>query len=254
MPRLLITALFCSLLGSAQADTLRIATGEFPPYATTLRPDNGVALSIVRRAFELGGHQVSFTFLPWSRAQVETEAGQWDGSAHWGASEERRQKFLLSDNIISEQWVMLHRRTLAFDWKTVDDLQPFVIGVIRDYTYTPEFWAAVRSGRLTSSSVPNNLAGLKMLQAGRIDVLPLERNLACDLLAQHFDDAAAGQLAAHPRLMTDSFTTHVIFPKDKPASARLLADFNRGLKRLKETPEYGQLKANVRCPSSWAIL
>lgn len=240
--------------GSAAAQTLRIATGEFPPYATAGRPDQGIALSIVRRAFELGGHQVQFTFLPWSRAQLETEHGQWDASAHWGASEERQAKFLLSDNLLTEQWVFLHRRAMKFDWNGVDDLQPFVIGMTRDYTYTPELWAAARAGRLMSSPVPNDLAGLKMLQAGRIDVLPLERNVACDLLIQHFDDAAAGQLAAHPRAMTDLFSTHVIFPKGKPRSQRLRADFNRGLKKLRETPEYNRLRSNVRCPSSWTVV
>ena len=239
---------------SAHADTLRLATGEFPPYATASRADQGVALSIVRRAFELGGHTVTFTFVPWSRAQLETATGHWDASAHWGASEERRAKFLLSDNLLNEQWVYLHRRAMPFDWHTTEDLYPYVVGMTRDYTYTPELWAAARSGRLISSSVPHDLSGLKMLQAGRIDILPLERNVACDLLVQHFDDAAAGQLAAHPKPMADKFSTHVIFPKDKPRSAQLVADFNRGLKALRDTPEYAKLKANVRCPSSWAML
>ncbi|WP_374437339.1 substrate-binding periplasmic protein [Inhella sp.] len=240
--------------GGCAAEALRIATGEFPPYATAGRTDQGIALSIVHRAFELGGHQVQFTFLPWSRAQLETERGHWDASAHWGASDERKAKFLLSDNLLTEQWVFLHRRAMKFDWSALEDLYPYVIGMTRDYTYTPELWAAARAGRLISSSVPNDLAGLKMLQAGRIDVLPLERNVACDLLVQHFDDAAAGQLAAHPRPMTDLFSTHVIFPKDKARSEQLRADFNRGLKKLRETPEYNKLRTNVRCPSSWAVV
>jgi len=242
------------LIGSGAADTLRIASGEFPPYATAGRADKGIALSIVRRAFELSGHEVQFTFLPWSRAQLETERGQWDASAHWGASDERKAKFLLSDNLLTEQWVFLHRRAMQFDWTSTEDLYPYVVGMTRDYTYTPELWAAARAGRLISSSVPNDLAGLKMLQAGRIDVLPLERNVACDLLVQHFDDAAAGQLSAHPRPMTDLFSTHVIFPKDKPRSEQLRLDFNRGLKKLRDSPEYNKLRTNVRCPSSWAVV
>ena len=43
---------------SVQAATLQIATGELPPYATQSRPDQGIALHIVRRAFELSGHEV----------------------------------------------------------------------------------------------------------------------------------------------------------------------------------------------------
>lgn len=36
-------------LGS-QAESPRLVTGELPPYATRERPDDGVALDIVRRA------------------------------------------------------------------------------------------------------------------------------------------------------------------------------------------------------------
>lgn len=250
---LLAAALAAALgaTGPVAAETLRIVSGEFPPYATESRPDRGIALSIVRRAFELAGHQAEFHFRPWSRAQLETERGLWDASAHWGASAERRALFLLSDNLLSEEWVFLHRRETAFDWQHIDDLRPYLVGLTRDYTYTPEIWAAARSGRLRYANVINDLAGLKLLLAGRIDVLPMERHVACDLLTHHFPPEAADRLRAHPRPMTDQFTTHVIFPKDKPQSAQYLADFNRGLAKLRASAEYARLRANVNCPSTW---
>jgi polar amino acid transport system substrate-binding protein len=231
---------------------LRIATGELPPYATAQRADSGVALHIVRRAFESAGHSVQFTFLPWSRAQLETLEGHWDASAHWGASAERRAKFLLSDSILSEQWQMLHRRSTALDWRTPADLQPYTVGLLRDYTYTPELWAEARAGRLKFEQPSNDISSLRMLLAGRIDVLPIERFMACDLLAQHFTAAQTAQLMMHPRLMTDSFTTHVIFPPSKPNSESLRQDFNRGLKKLKDSGAYRKLLgAAVACPSDW---
>ncbi len=231
---------------------LRIATGELPPYATASRPDQGLALAIVRRAFELGGFRVQYQFLPWSRALAETREGIWDASAHWGATPERRRDFLLSDNLYTEQWQMLHRRDTRFDWKTVADLAPFRLGLTRDYTYTPEIWAAANAGQLRHESPPNDVLALRMLLAGRIDVLPLDRNVACDALLGHFDAAAQGQVMIHPRLMTDSFTTHVLFPPAKPRSRELLQAFNNGLRMLRSSGEYGRLiKGKVQCPAHW---
>lgn len=236
--------------GAAGASELRLATGEFPPYATASRADQGVALAIVRRAFELGGHRVSYTFLPWSRAQAETEAGKYDASAHWGASAERRERFLLSDNLLSEDWVLLHRRDMPLEWRQVEDLAPYRLAITRDYTYTPAFWAAVRGGRLKRVDyVPDDLAGLRVLVAQRVDLLPLERYVACDLLLAHFEPMVAAQVVAHPRAFIDSFTTHVLFPRGKPQSAALLADFNRGLKALRASGEHARLRADVNCPS-----
>lgn len=254
--------LLALLVGAAQAadlpspppplPILRIASGELPPYATASRPDQGLALAIVRRAFELGGYRVQFQFLPWSRALAETREGVWDASAHWGATPERRRDFLLSDNLYTEQWRMLHRRDMPFDWKTVADLAPFRLGLTRDYTYTPEIWAAARAGQLRHESPPNDLLALRMLLAARIDVLPLDRNVACEVLLDNFSAAEQGQLILHPRPMTESFTTHVLFPPARAQSKTLLDAFNRGLRTLRASGEYARMiKGKVQCPAHW---
>ncbi|MCV2368405.1 substrate-binding periplasmic protein [Roseateles oligotrophus] len=251
--RTVCSLLFLSAAASASgADPVRIATGELPPYATESRPDQGIALAIVRRAFELGGHKVEFHFQPWSRAQMETKAGLWDASAHWGASAERRRDFLLSDNILTEQWVIVHRKSTPLQWTQLSDLRPYTLGYIADYTYTPEFWALIRSKELRSDKTPNDLIGLRKMKLARIDAMPMERNVACDLLKRNFTTAEADEFAAHPRLLTDAFTTHLILPPQRPRSAGLLADFNRGLKALRDSGEHARLLQTVQCPPTWA--
>jgi len=245
---LLWGVLTCTAL---QAAPLRIATGEWPPYATQSRADQGIALEIVRRAFALSGYQVEYHFLPWTRAQQETKAGQFDASAYWGASAERKRDFLLSDNVLTEQWLIVHRRALPLKWTELRDLKGYTVGFIRDYTYTPEFWQLVKSGELKGDNTPNDLAGLRKMLLGRMDAMPMERNVACDLLGRHFKPAEAAQIAAHPRAFTDSFTTHLILPPQVSRSALLLADFNRGLKRLKDSGEHASLLKSVACPEGW---
>ena len=239
------------LAATAPADTLRIATGELPPYATAAAPDSGTALQIVRRAFALAGHEVRYQFMPWPRAQNETRAGRWDASAYWGINEDRRRDFLLSNSVMSEQWVFVHRRDEALNWRTLDDLKPHTLGVIKGYTYTPEFWRLIRAGSLKADGTPDDQAGLRKLLLGRIDAMPMERGTACHLLLNQFSTEEARRLHYHPRLLTDSFSTHVIFPKDSARSARLLADFNRGLKLLQASGEYQRLLRSVACPPHW---
>lgn len=237
--------------GPVQAATLQIATGEWPPYATQSRPDQGIALEIVRRAFALAGHEVRYHFLPWTRAQQETKAGHFDASAYWGASAERKRDFLLSDNVLTEQWLIVHRRAVPLQWREMKDLKPYTLGFIRDYTYTPEFWDLIKSGEVKGDSTPTDLAGLRKMLLGRMDAMPMERNVACDLLGRFFKPAEAAQFAAHPRAFADSFSTHLILPPQNPRSASLLADFNRGLKRLKDSGEHATLLRSVSCPAGW---
>lgn len=134
----------------ALAENLRLVTGELPPYATQERPDSGIALDIVRKAFANASTTVSYTFKPWTRSLEEARAGLWDGTAHWGKNPERDTGFLISDNILTEQWVLLYRQRAyggdTFDWKSLQDLQGQRIAAVQSYTYTPEFWDMQKSG------------------------------------------------------------------------------------------------------------
>jgi polar amino acid transport system substrate-binding protein len=239
------------LLPCAHGLALRIATGELPPYATQERPDQGVALQIVRRAFALAGHSVEYHFMPWTRALEETANGRWDATAYWGDNAERNARFLGSDTVLNEQWVFVHRHDMRFDWKVLPDLQPYRLATIANYTYTPELWQLLHQGRLQGDATPDDALALRKLLARRVDVVPIERNVACYLLARHFTMAQAERLHVHPRLLTDQFTTHLLLPRVLPGSAALLADFNRGLQRLKASGEHARLLKGVSCPRGW---
>lgn len=250
----LVMALVWGYLAPALAETktLRIATGEYPPYATAARVDKGIALSIVRRAFELAGYTVEYTFLPWSRALAETRLGKWDATAAWGNNPERNPPFWVSDNVVSEQWVFVYRNALKFSWNTFSDLKPYRVAMIQDYTYTPEIWAKANAGEFKVDKLPNEAVAIKMLLLDRVDVAPMERNVACDVLHTSFSEADATKLSVDPKLMTDSFTSHVLLPRALPESAARLADFNAGLKKLRATTEYTNLVSQVKCPLGWS--
>lgn len=238
-----LLALACACAPAA-AQVLRLATGELPPYATQERPDQGIALDIVRRAFALEGLEVEYTFKPWTRTLEESRAGLWDATAYWGRNPERDKGFLISDNVLTEQWVLVYRQAAfkdaPFDWKVLSDLKDLRMGVVQSYTYTPELWAMHKAGTLKTVVAPDDIANLRLLIGGRLDVVPMERNVACYLMQHHFMDSEVQDLRAHPRLFAPNFTTHVMFSDKLPASAARLQAFNRGLRALKRTAVYAE--------------
>ena len=60
---------------AANADTVLIATTDWPPYTTPARPDQGASSAVLRAAFQAVGHEVRFEFLPWARAVHEGTQG-----------------------------------------------------------------------------------------------------------------------------------------------------------------------------------
>lgn len=192
------------------AGNLRLVTGELPPYATQERADDGIALDIVRRAFANAGSTVSYTFKPWTRSLEEARAGLWDGTAYWGKNPERDVGFLVSDNVLTEQWVFLYRqRTDAgepFNWTTLSDLKGQRIAAVQTYTYTPEFWELQKAGTLRVEWANDDLGNLRRLVAGRVDIAVMERNVACYLMNAHFMPSEVTGLRAHPKLLTNQFS------------------------------------------------
>ncbi len=248
----ILLLLACVGMRAQAAEVLQLATGELAPYATQSRPDQGIALNIVRAAFRAEGVEIEYTFLPWGRAQEQARSGKWDGTAHWGHKPERERDFLLSDNIITEQWLLLYRAGAPFDWARWEDLGGRTIAAIRTYTYTPEFHALAAAGKLKIDWTPDDLAALRKLVAGRVDLMVLDRNVACFLLDTQFTPAEAALVRAHPRLITENFTTHLMLPKTRPDSAARLALFNRGLAKLRASGEYGKLLAASECKAGLA--
>ena len=224
----------CGLLPTvATAEQLRLVTGELPPYATQERPDDGIALDIVRKAFANVGSTVSYTFKPWTRSLEEARAGQWDGTAYWGKNPTRDVGFLISDNVLTEQWVFLYRQradgSKPFDWETLADLKGQRIAAVQSYTYTAEFWEMQKAGTLKVELAQDDLGNLRRLVAGRVDVAVIERNVACYLMNAHFKPAEVADLRAHPKLLTNQFTTHLMLSEKLPQSAERMKAFNRGL-------------------------
>ncbi|WP_374562353.1 substrate-binding periplasmic protein [Ideonella sp.] len=235
------------------AEVLRLATGELPPYATEARADQGVALRIVREALRTQGHEVVYTFMPWGRALEETRAGKWDGTAYWGHKPEHEKSFLLSDNVLTEQWVVLYRAPLQVDWTQPEDLAALTFGAIKTYTYTPEFHALFASGRLKVDWSPDDISILHKLAAGRVDATLLDRNVACYLIDRHLTGAEARMIRAHPRLMTSNFTTHLMLPKALPQSPARLEAMNKGLAALRASGEYRRLLEFTECKVGLAM-
>ena len=247
----LCTGLLC-LTGSIvnAAETLRLSTGELPPYATRERADDGIALNIVRKAFANAGYAVQYTFKPWTRSLEEARAGLFDGTAYWGKSPERDVGFLISDNVMTEQWIFMYRDrpgAQAFDWENLADLKGQRIAVVQSYTYTPEFWALQKSGVLTVEVAQDDLSNLRRMVAGRVDVTVIERNVACYLMKEHFTPDEVAPLRAHPKMLTNQFTTHLMLSKKIPESAERMAAFNLGLAQLKKSKDYAAMLRYPEC-------
>lgn len=241
----LSTCVFAALLGlalllsasRAEAETLTIAVGDWPPYISQNQKHNGMIAHLIEDVFRAGGVEVEFRFLPWGRAYAEAAAAQFTATGVWMHKPEREADFLYSAPVLNEEFVFFHRRDRAFNWTRLEDLRGRVMGGGIKYSYGAEMDAALADGLITMERVNSDRQNFRKLLLGRIELYPQEKNVGLSALRKEFNEAERARITYHPKpfLNNQSF---LLFPRKAPHSKVLLAMFNRQLLAFRQDGRY----------------
>ncbi len=202
--------------------TVRIATGDYPPYTDARQPDGGVVTARLRAALAHQGLDARFKFLPWARAKEETRAGHFDASSYWWSNEDLRRDFLLSRPVIGNalRWLRLRSRALQ-----AGDRVAMVLG----YNYPKPVQQAMQQLQLKPQVVHNDLTGVRMVLHGRVAAIAVDEGNACALLSS-ISAAERALLVLSPAPQPLALRPGlVILPKVLPGSAALLRQLDAGL-------------------------
>jgi polar amino acid transport system substrate-binding protein len=237
LPRLLL-ACCCALLAVPLAARELLAVGTNFPGVFERQAGNygGLATSVLRQALEPLGYRLRFELHPWARAQHMVEQGQGDILIGPYKNAEREARFAFSAQPFYRDHIVLYRqRGRLLYWH--GDYQALLgrrIGVVRAWAYGANFDS--RRAQLELVTVEGVENGLKMLSAGRLDLLASnQRNTRPVLVALGLHDEIE-QLEPHIDLQDGYFA----FPRK--ASHRVLReDFDLALQQLIEQGRLAQL-------------
>lgn len=230
---------FClASTGFAFGETVTISTGEWSPWAGKDLPKNGFVLHVVKEAFQNSGYDVEYKFYPWKRAYIMLERGNVQASAYWYPSEKRKEKCYYSNKLTEEKVVFFHKKSTSLnDWKTLEDLKEYKIGVTRGNTYTDKFWKLGDKGVLNFDVANTNLINFKKLVNDRVDIFPNPLIMGQKILQDNFSQDVAESIVSNNKPLR-STTGHLIFSKSRDDAEKLLQAFNSGLQQLKESGLY----------------
>lgn len=229
-----------SFAGLARAETVTIATGEFPPWTSESARYGGFVNRVVAAAFSRVGIDVKFSYMPWKRAEAETRVGRYDASAFWFASQSGEGDFILSEPISSHKEVFFHLKSKPFPhWETLSDLHAVKIGATLGYTYTSEFWELAHDGKINVEVAARDELNLKKVAIGRIDAFPVDEMTGWLLLSNPklFLPGVKNMFATEARSLR-STSGYLRFPRHQPRTSRLMVKFNAGLLAMKNDGTY----------------
>ncbi len=220
-----------------EARTLTIAAEEFwPPYIDPSLPEGGLVLEVTIRALEKVGHEVEVVWLPWSRALRETRAGLYDGLAGCYYTPERTKDLTYPEPAITTEMVFFKLKEHNIKFSTLNDLRGQRIGVIRNYTNTPEFDAADYLIKDVGEDATYNI---RKLLAGRVDLIIGNRGSIQNIIDQRFPLEAQRIEVLKPILESKMIFT--AFSSKRQGHQTIVNDFNRGLKLIKDDGTYDRI-------------
>lgn len=219
-------------------EALTLAATEFPPYTGEGLLGGGFLTRAIAMALERSGYVARTSFFPWSRALQLTQTGQVDGiSAIW-RTVEREQWLAFSDPIVNNElgfYALAERGPLLSKLSDIKR-RKLKVGVVRGYA-VPK---ALLELEPQLQEALSDAAGLRMLAAGRMDLMLIDRAVAFHILSELSPGMRASM--AWQRILVESSPLHIALRRDSPRHAQQLLAFNAGLAAITMDGSLAKLK------------
>lgn len=209
------------------SETVRLATLNWLPYIGQDLEAEGYAADVIRTALERSGYSVTFYYMPWGRAVDMVSKGSYNGLCPAYYTEERAEKFSMSDPFPAGPLLFAKRRDARIDFNSLRDLAPYKIAVVRGYANTKAFDTAEY---LQKSFTIDDRTGYRRLLFGRVDLWLADKFVAQYTMSQHLPERADEITFIEKPLAVKKL--YVAFSKSKPNYKALTQAFNAGLKSV----------------------
>lgn len=169
----LITAIFLILPLNVPAETFVFGALEhLPPYHYKENGQwKGIDIEIGKELSERLGFEIKYEGLPWARMKKYAEKGKIDGIISMFCLEKYFEIVDFAESPVIADISVFARAGSDIKVSGLDDLKGKSVGIIRGYTYSPEF---VSRRDMKKMECDNDEMLVKILEKGRVDVAVAE--------------------------------------------------------------------------------
>ncbi len=234
-----IFALFLIMLASLTWSTPLKVTGICDPWPVLMDPHaekQGLVIEVAREALHSEGITLEVDFVPWTRAMAMIKQKRVDILVGAWFTDARNEYLLYSQPLFSSAVKFIKKRSLNFQYTSMNDLDGLRVGTIDSYQYNQEFLAKKSIERIPADSL---LVNIQNLVAGRIDLVIDDQFVLRHTLNQHIHD-----WQKNIQFVDQALTEKKIYlatNRSSPDSEAIIAAFNTGLKKLKRSGRYQEI-------------
>ena len=219
--------------------SIKIVTGEFPPFTGAQLAEGGLITRIVHAAFQQQGIHTQVSFRPWKRGYKETLSAHYQASFPYSKSAEREQLFHYSAPILLGQTLFYTHKKSSIDYQQLDDLYHHTLCMPLGYNLFAPLAKAIDQGKMRLVQVSDLKSCFLMIHSGRADLTLVREEAANQLLHQQLS-----QFRQDFRTLEKPFSSiseHLIVSRKQADGETIIQAFNAGLTELKSSGEMQEI-------------
>ena len=213
--------------GVAKDKIVYLATLNWKPYVGNDLQHKGFTSQIVIEAFKRAGYTVEIAFKPWARVLKEVDKGKYDAAYPAYYSDERAAKYSFSHPFSKSMLGFYKRKKDKITFKTLHDLKPYKIGVVRGYVNPPDF---DKSKYLKKEKANSDEENIRKLIKRRLDMIVIDKIVAQYIVNNSYPKWQDELEFMEPAL--EGKHLYVMFSKHAQGFEQKLKDFNAALKEM----------------------
>lgn len=237
-PLLCVLGLAVSMLATPSwaQQTLRLVADHWPPFTDRSMPGGGLATGIVTEALARAGYASKFEEVPWARALMGVGEGRYDVLVNAWYTESRTRFGQFSGPYLTNRIRLLKRQGEAFSFRTLPDLYPYSVAVVRDYAYAPDFDSDTQLNKVPVRNFPS---AVRMLAAGRVDLAVEDEYVArYNLRAESSAVRDAVDFVEQP---LGENSLHILVSLKHPQHQVIVQRFEQAIEAMKADGSYARL-------------
>ncbi|MET0086028.1 MAG: transporter substrate-binding domain-containing protein [Sedimenticola sp.] len=173
----------------AQQAEIKISSDPWAPWVLSAEDDsapNGIAIDLANEIFSRMDVPIDISIYPYKRCLFQMETGKRDMLLMAKKTPEREKFMLYSDVVVNDPQLLYYatQHKEDFEWSELSDLKGATIGVVLgfDYGQLTQYAKAHDYSLIVSNDDDTNL---RILLAGRIDLLAMNRSTADHLIKKN---------------------------------------------------------------------
>lgn len=222
------------------AERIRIgAEDDWRPYSFVVEGKPvGFAVDLARAAWAAAGVDVELVPLPYARCMKEVDNGTLDGCFNTLRDARTEDKYRWHKKPLFKARIAIYGRSDATPKGRVDreGLLGARVGVTNGYDYGAAF---DNDARMLRDVAPSDLISLRKLVAGRVDYALVFDRVAREIARVHPE---VGQGFTQRGVLVEPLL-YISFTRQKPGLEALIARFDAGLDKVRQSGEYARIEA-----------